>query len=487
MLQRDEHRVGACRIRVDQEISRVELQQHARQRRPETVVQITSQAAPLLLARGHETFARALEIARQACSVRGDRGLTGQVDEQPAVGLGEVALADRQAPDGHAGVAERHGRQLARWSSLRGGRLERPVVLEIDRGVRHAERSPRGVDHELERRRVRRSHPELAPEVRQLDVRISGAPPEPDIDRVLEPPPQRAEHDRDADRGDQRDREPRAAVERGADHEQHHGRVGTDEHRRHGAVDEAPCHEAIQVVQAVAEDRDADRDGNRHERAEHRATEHDPAPVGADEPDRPREHGEDGTARQRGDEADELSPLEAPRATQPADQRDARRDDESQEDDRGDDRDPLLRLHEAQGERVADRVERSRERVGREPVVRARKHEAREHQPEDRPAPARRGQPAVGEEQCDEHDPDDDLATEPARVRHDRSRVRPGQPLRTDEDPVHGVLLHQRAQGRGDADAEQDPADRVLRSAGRDDRPDERIRQGRAAGEELRA
>jgi len=58
LLQAYQQLAGRFRIVLEQVLGHVEPQGEAAEHRPQTIVQITAQASPLLLARGHQAFAR---------------------------------------------------------------------------------------------------------------------------------------------------------------------------------------------------------------------------------------------------------------------------------------------------------------------------------------------------------------------------------------------------------------------------------------------
>ena len=91
---------------------RVEAERDAGQRRAEPVVQVTADPAPLLLARGDECFAGALQVTGERRGVSGDRDVPGQVVKQRevalAVGLCRGPLRDDQRPGLRTAQHQRH-------------------------------------------------------------------------------------------------------------------------------------------------------------------------------------------------------------------------------------------------------------------------------------------------------------------------------------------------------------------------------------------
>ena len=105
----------------------------AGERRAEPVVQVAAQAAALLLARGDEPLARALDLDGERDGAGGGARAAGEVLEQPPVcgaqRLAVRARAEHQRADALAGVDERQTQRDARGrSAVGGGRLAaRPV------------------------------------------------------------------------------------------------------------------------------------------------------------------------------------------------------------------------------------------------------------------------------------------------------------------------------------------------------------------------
>ena len=101
---------------------------------------------------------------------------------------------------------------------------------------------------------------------------VIARPVEAPVDRGLRPPAQRPEGARDKDGGERRD--PGRATADSDTREQRDGGIQEPERRGHGRVDERPVDQPVDLVEAVAGHRDADRerDGSlrREQHGEHR-------------------------------------------------------------------------------------------------------------------------------------------------------------------------------------------------------------------------
>ena len=93
-------------VAVDQEPRRLEPEHHAGQGRPETVVQVAADAAPLLLTGEDHLLAAQLQLVGHAAGPGRGRGLPDEVAEQRLVARREPAAQSRG-----------RGGRAARWES----------------------------------------------------------------------------------------------------------------------------------------------------------------------------------------------------------------------------------------------------------------------------------------------------------------------------------------------------------------------------------
>ena len=90
----------------DEQPGRLQLEDDAAQGRPETVVEVASDASALLLAGDDESFPALLELLGELAGPRGGGGLAHDVGQQPLVAAGQPAAqsAGRQDEVAHGGL-----------------------------------------------------------------------------------------------------------------------------------------------------------------------------------------------------------------------------------------------------------------------------------------------------------------------------------------------------------------------------------------------
>ncbi len=109
-----QQRPGRSRVVVERRRGRLGPHPDRGQRRPQPVVQVAPQPAPLLLAREHEPFARSDEVVPQPDRAHGRARLAAEIREQRQLVVVEALLAAAHAqhepPDGLRAAHERDGR-----------------------------------------------------------------------------------------------------------------------------------------------------------------------------------------------------------------------------------------------------------------------------------------------------------------------------------------------------------------------------------------
>ena len=108
---RDEELVGALEIRAGEVADGLEREREPGQCRPEAVVQVATDAPPLLLAKLDDALPRQLQLLRETDCVDGGGDLGCEVGDQAVVALPqalaraccEPELADARSPGGRAG------------------------------------------------------------------------------------------------------------------------------------------------------------------------------------------------------------------------------------------------------------------------------------------------------------------------------------------------------------------------------------------------
>ena len=228
-------------------------------------MEVPAQPPPFLLARGHQPLPGALQLLRQQHRMQRHRHRSGQDLEDPPVGHPERPLSSPQPDQQHADL-------LA--LVLQGDRLGGGAGL-TERGHLHvgdAEAGrwqPQGLAHRLQHPgedvpvgRAARSVPETLAEPDHGLHRVMPFAVEQPVDPALQPVPGRREPDSD-DRGcHQAAPQPDPLLQQPLgelDHRDVHGHAtGGQQPIHHRAVDQP-----VDVVQAVAQDRDPDGDVER--------------------------------------------------------------------------------------------------------------------------------------------------------------------------------------------------------------------------------
>ena len=217
---------AACRVGGEQAPGGVDREDSAGERRPEPVVQVAAQPPALLLARGDEPLARALDLDRERDGAGGGARAAGEVLEQPPVGVGQRlavrARADQQRADPLARVDEREPQRDAGVGRAVDRRRLARRVGQLDRDVRQPQLVADRLDHHGQH--ARRRHRLAQPPAERGDRRVRLVAPavQQPADGALDAVAQRLERDRDERRGDQRGAELDVLAERAADAE--HGR-----------------------------------------------------------------------------------------------------------------------------------------------------------------------------------------------------------------------------------------------------------------------
>ena len=232
-------------------------------------MQIVAEPASLLLARRDEPFAGLLEIAREVRSVHGGTGLRREVAEQPQIRLGQVVLAcprrHEQTAEGLAAVLERQRDRIGHRRPVHRHRARAARLVELDRGVRQSQGVRDRLDDAREGRARRRDVVlQALCEPRYDGVRIVALAVQETVHAALHADPHRLEQDRHDRRGDHGGSETALTREHGAG-ERKHPDVARDDARGQRAVQQRAPDDEVDLVQAVSEDRDAGRDGDRDE------------------------------------------------------------------------------------------------------------------------------------------------------------------------------------------------------------------------------
>ena len=227
-------------------------------------MQVAAQPAALLLARGDQLLARALQVGVQPHGLHRGAGLAREQSSSRRRSAGEQLLAgparrQHEAADRLALGDERDlERRTARRSDVRSGR-EPGRRRELDGRVREPQRARHGIDERREHGvgPERRLEPmaELGDRARRL---VACAVQEP-VDAALEAIAQGRRGQR-AHRGRRGGDEPPLARPDRADAEHERG-VGAHDARAQRAVDERAVEDELDVVQPVADDRDPGQGG----------------------------------------------------------------------------------------------------------------------------------------------------------------------------------------------------------------------------------
>jgi hypothetical protein len=403
-----------------------------------------------------------LQVCREPDGVDGYPGLAGEVLQQAEVARRERLLAgawgEPQLSDLLSPVEERQAQRIFRGRAGRSDGFLLPS--ERDGRVGELERLLNGPDYGGQHGFRRKRRLQALPEAGDHRVRVVSIAVHHAVHGPLQTIAYRSEdHGHDA-RGDEGDvkvalrLEHRAQV---ADHEH----VDADDDGGQSAIDQGAVYEEVYVVEAVAQDRDADG----HVEASEGCGLEDGVPYAGQVP--AEEAGEDEAPAEQGGgvgEPFDLLPLHPGRVAIAEHQRELReeRTAEDHEHPRDDQRQDNRPRRPANGKRVLDRrhAALARHEGAEEQAHRTRRHGGPRYEP-----PARRRQPAVREEQQEERR--EGGPQHPPGTSHRSGRFWSRKPAR--ESSVLDVVRPERQDGQGQTNAEPQPAVGVVRAAGGDE------------------
>ena len=268
------------------------------------VVQVALEPPPLLIAGGHDPRARGLDLVELAaqldaepCDLDREAGRLDDLLEQSRPPLVDGAVEHHPEREPRARDRRSHATVLR---LVAGGPATR-IDVELALGQEEAQLEP-GVGEHLAEHRLDRlgrgaSGAQVLEEAHDPRSRVVASAAEAAVDRVLHPRAQRPEGDRDEQRRHGR-RPGRAAAERRAE-QQGGRRIGAGEQQGEHAVDERAVDDPVDLVEAVAKHRHADRRRDRPEHEEEEGGEDGPVvavavrerPRQADEQRRRNQHG----------------------------------------------------------------------------------------------------------------------------------------------------------------------------------------------------
>ena len=284
--------------------------------------------------------------------VHGLAGVLGQVGEHAAV-LGREPVFPRtqskdELPQRGTVVRERERDRRAGALPVRGDALEPAVLLHLDRDVREAQRLRDRLDDAGQHGLGGRRHLEATSQAGNRRRRIVALAVEQVVDGALQPVAQRVEHERHQPRGDDRGADSHLLAQE-RPRERDHDCVGAHDAGRQCAVEQCAIDDDVDLVQPVAQDRDArdDRQGDEAEDARR------PEEVGERGRERSDGQGSDEEERHHSRGADEpleLQSLVAARAPEAHDQCGERQ----RQDERASDIEDVVDPDRQDAERIAD-------------------------------------------------------------------------------------------------------------------------------------
>ena len=216
-------------------------------------MEVAPERAALLLARGHDALAGALQVGREPHGVHGLARVLGEIGQDAAVLRREpvfpLAQAEHELPQRGPVVRKRERDRRAGELPVRGDALEPPVLLHLDRDIREAQRLRDRLDDAGQHGLGRRRDLEALGQAGNRGGRIVALAVEQVVDGALQPGAQRVEHDRhEAGRDDRGADSHLLAQERSR--ERDHGDIGPYDAGRQRAVEQRALDDDVDLVQA---------------------------------------------------------------------------------------------------------------------------------------------------------------------------------------------------------------------------------------------